>query len=104
MPVKIESPGDYRPGSKKGKLVDFPVWYVEMMLPKKLMSDIKQGSVDIAGEEVDLSDLQNSMEKGLTDQSATAQQQQPGNVPQQPQVPVQGGGNATPPGAPPPTF
>jgi hypothetical protein len=107
VPVKIESPADYRPGSKKGKLVDFPVWYVEMMLPKKLMSDIKQGSVDIAGEEVDLSDLQNSMEKGLTDQSATTQQQgqpQP-NTPQQPQVPVQGGGpNAAQAGAPPPTF
>lgn len=71
MPVQIRSPADIRPGSHKGKLVDFPIWYVEMMLPKKLMSDIKQGSVDIAGEEVDLADLQSSMEKGLTDQSTT---------------------------------
>ena len=69
MPVQIRSPQDIRPGSHKGKLVDFPIWYVEMMLPKKLMADIKQGSVDIAGEEVDLTDLQNSIEKGLTDKS-----------------------------------
>jgi hypothetical protein len=73
VPVKIETSSDYRTNenSRKGKLVDFPIWYVEIMLPKKLLSDIKQGSIDIAGEEVDLSELQSSMEQGLTDQSAT---------------------------------
>jgi len=73
VPVKIETSSDYRTNenSRKGKLVDFPIWYVEIMLPKKLLSDIKQGSIDIAGEEVDLSELQSSMEQGLTDQTAT---------------------------------
>ena len=73
VPVKIETSSDYRTNenSRKGKLVDFPIWYVEIMLPKKLLSDIKQGSVDIAGEEVDLSELQSSMEQGLTDQTAS---------------------------------
>jgi hypothetical protein len=71
VPVKIESPGDFRPGGRKGKLVDFPVWYVTMLLPKKLLNDIKQGSVDLAGEEIDLTDLQSSMEKGLTDNAMT---------------------------------
>jgi hypothetical protein len=87
MPVAIRSPSDIRPGSHKGKLVDFPIWVVEMMLPKKLMSDIKQGSVDIAGEEVDLADLQNSIEKGLTDQGTTNQEQQKPEQSQQEQEP-----------------
>jgi hypothetical protein len=69
MPISIRSPSDIRPGSHKGKLVDYPIWYVEMLLPKKLLNDIKQGSVDIAGEEIDLADLQTSIEKSLTDQS-----------------------------------
>jgi len=73
VPIEIRSPADVRPGSHKGKLVDFPIWYVEMLLPKKLMSDIKQGSVDIAGEEVDLADLQASIEKGLSDKGAKEQ-------------------------------
>ena len=73
IPIEIRSPSDFRPGSHKGKLVDFPIWYVEMLLPKKLMSDIKQGSVDIAGEEVDLADLQASIEKGLSDKGAKEQ-------------------------------
>ena len=91
MPVEIRSPADIRPGSHKGKLVDFPIWYVEMMLPKKLMADIKQGSVDIAGEEVDLSDLQNSMEKGLTDQTNTKKDNTP-----EPQEQPEGEPNAAP--------
>ena len=73
IPIEIRSPSDFRVGSHKGKLVDFPIWYVEMLLPKKLMSDIKQGSVDIAGEEVDLADLQASIEKGLSDKGAKKQ-------------------------------
>ena len=90
VPVEIKSPSDYRPtGGHKAKLVDYPIWYVTMMLPKKLLSDIKQGSVDIAGEEVDLSDLQQSMEKGLTDQSTTEQAQ-----PQTPELDVTGAANA----------
>jgi hypothetical protein len=62
-----------------------------MMLPKKLMADIKQGSVDIAGEEVDLSDLQNSMEKGLTDQTNSKKDNTP-----QPQEQPAGEPNAAP--------
>jgi hypothetical protein len=88
IPVEINSPDDFRPGSKKGKLVDFPVWFVTMMMPKKLMNDIKQGSVDIAGEEVDLTELQQSMEKGLTDQSAIAPQAaNAGQIPQTQETP-----------------
>jgi hypothetical protein len=81
MPVSIRSPADIRPGSHKGRLMDFPIWYVELMLPKKLMSDIKQGSIDIAGEEVDLADLQNSIEKGLSDKSVTQNNQEPQEEP-----------------------
>ena len=94
MPVEIRSPSDIRPGSHKGKLQDFPIWYVEMMLPKKLMADIKQGSVDIAGEEVDLADLQNSMEKGLTEKATTSNGQQPSQ--QTAQAQTGGAENAAP--------
>jgi hypothetical protein len=71
MPVKIKSPDDYRDGSKKGKLVDTPVWYVDIMLPKNLMSDIKQGSVEIAGEDIDLSELQSAYERDLDQKALT---------------------------------
>ena len=43
MPRKIKDPGDFRPGTKKGKIDAYPVWTVEINMPKKLMQDISIG-------------------------------------------------------------
>ncbi len=45
VPRKITTPDDYRPGSKKGKIDENPIWLVTIMMPKKLMQDIYQGYV-----------------------------------------------------------
>jgi hypothetical protein len=73
MPVAIKTSDDYRPGSKKGRLVETPVWFVEILMPKHLMKDIKQGSKEIAGEEIDLNDLDQAYEKSLDQKSLTDQ-------------------------------
>jgi hypothetical protein len=46
-PRKIREPGDIRPGSKKGKLDQNPIWLVEIKMPKKLIADIYSGGKDI---------------------------------------------------------
>jgi len=84
MPVEIKKSDDYRPNSKKGKLVQTPVWLVEILMPKHLMKEIKQGSKEIAGEEIDLSDLDQAYEKGYEQQSLTSQGQQQEAAPAQP--------------------
>jgi hypothetical protein len=97
VPIKINSPDDYRDQGKKGKLVDAKVWYVDIMMPKHLMAEIKQGSVEIAGEDVDLSDLQNAYEKDLDQKSSTDQQQQAPDIMSQqaqPGMPPEGAINA----------
>ena len=71
MPVEIKNSDDYRPGSKKGRMVNAPVWFVDILMPKHLMKDIKQGSKEIAGEEIDLSDLSQAYEKDLNQKSLT---------------------------------
>jgi len=43
IPRKIKSPGDYRPGTKKGKIDAHPVWMVTIDMPKKLMQDVGVG-------------------------------------------------------------
>jgi hypothetical protein len=43
IPRKIKEPGDYRPGTKKGKIDAHPVWIVEITMPKKLMQDVYIG-------------------------------------------------------------
>lgn len=43
MPRKIKDPDDFRPGTRKGKIDAYPVWIVEITMPKKLMQDITIG-------------------------------------------------------------
>jgi len=43
QPRKIKKPDDIRPGTKKGKLDESPIWIVEITMPKKLMLDIFRG-------------------------------------------------------------
>jgi hypothetical protein len=43
IPRKIKDPGDYRPGTKKGKIDAHPVWTVTIEMPKKLMQDVYVG-------------------------------------------------------------
>jgi hypothetical protein len=42
-PRKIKKADDMRPGTKKGKLDEHPIWVVEVTMPKKLMLDIFRG-------------------------------------------------------------
>jgi len=67
MPVKVESSDDYREGIKKPKLVDVPVWLVEITMPKDLIADIRSGSIELEGQEIDLEDLDLSYEEDLED-------------------------------------
>lgn len=43
MPRKIKDPGDFRPGTKKGKIDAYPIWIVTITMPKKLMQDVYVG-------------------------------------------------------------
>lgn len=43
VPRKVLKPGDFRPGTKKGKIDARPIWIVSITMPKKLMQDIYQG-------------------------------------------------------------
>jgi hypothetical protein len=57
MPIKIEDPSDYRPGTKIARIIEKKIWLVEISMPKSLMSDIRTGSVNIEDQLVDLSEL-----------------------------------------------
>ncbi|NBP02378.1 MAG: hypothetical protein EBU90_20125 [Proteobacteria bacterium] len=43
LPRKIKDPGDFRPGTRKGKIDEHPVWIVTITMPKKLMQDVLVG-------------------------------------------------------------
>ncbi len=70
MPKKVKDPGDMRGGGiKKPKLVEVPIWLVEITMPKELIAEIRSGSIELEGQEIDLEDLDLGYEEDL-DQDA----------------------------------
>ena len=69
VPIKIENPSDYRPGTHKARIAEVPVWLVEITMPKSLMSDIRTGSIELEDQEIDLADLDDAYEQDLDQES-----------------------------------
>jgi hypothetical protein len=63
IPLKIEDPKDYRPGTKIARIIEKKIWLVEITMPKALMSDIRTGSVELEEQELDLDELDNAYYK-----------------------------------------
>lgn len=100
IPIKITDPSDYRPGTKKAKLITKKVWLVSITMPKALMNDIRTGSIEMEDQEIDLEELDQAYEQDLDKEAnqsdaaaATAQDNlnapagpTPGGAPGQPQL------------------
>jgi len=98
FPMKVNSPNDFEPGSKMPKMQQVPVWLVEIVMPKKLMQEIHQGSIELESEKVDAEDIEQAYETGTDDdvyktngQQQNGQQQnaqQPAAAPPAPPAPA----------------
>jgi len=69
VPMKIEDPSDYRPGTKKARITEKKIWLVEITMPKSLMSDIRTGSIEMEDQDIDLADLDSAYEQDLDQDS-----------------------------------
>jgi hypothetical protein len=70
IPIKITDPSDYREGTKKARIVEKPVWLVEIVMPKSLMSDIRTGSIEMEDQDIDLEELDQAYEQDLDKEEA----------------------------------
>jgi hypothetical protein len=76
IPIKIEDPDDFIPGTKKARLIEKPVWLVEITMPKSLMNDIRTGSVELEDQDIDLQDLDQAYEEDLDQEEFKDQDEQ----------------------------
>lgn len=67
FPVQVKTPNDFQPGTKMPKLGKAPIWLLEIVIPKKLMYDIRQGSLELESDTIDTEDIEQSYESGLDD-------------------------------------
>ena len=63
-PVKVKTPDDYEAGGKMPKMKKVPIWLVKIVMPKKLMQEIQQGSLELEGATLDLEDIEQAYEEG----------------------------------------
>lgn len=66
-PVKVKDYSDFRPGTKKPKLQEDPVWLVKISLPIELIQDFKEGFVELEGQDIDLQDLEDAYQNNIED-------------------------------------
>ena len=66
-PIKVKHPTDFKPGTKTPKLGKIPIWLVTVTVPKKLMQDINQGSLELESETIDAEDVEQRLDQGLAD-------------------------------------
>jgi hypothetical protein len=101
-PIKIDSPSDFKPGTHYPKIIKRKVWLISIVIPKQLMSDIRQGSVEIAEQTIDLEDLDRAYEEdydteGLRDDNETGEEGSDSQPPG-PEIGLAGGPEPTPAG------
>ena len=77
-PVKMEGPEDYRDGTHKPKIQEDPVWLVKIRMPLELIEDFEKGFVELEGEEIDLSEVDDAYQEGITDETGMQAQQMQG--------------------------
>ena len=80
-PDRVKSPDDFKPGTKVPRMIKSPIWLVVIVMPKKLMSDIQQGALELESGTIDMEEVDQAYETGAADD--TQDQQEQLNEPQQ---------------------
>jgi hypothetical protein len=63
-PVEVKDQSDFEPGGKMPKLKKTSIWLVTVTMPKDLIRDIKQGSLELESSTIDLEDIDKAYEQG----------------------------------------
>ena len=71
VPVQVKDYDDFQPGSRYPTMAKRKVWFVEIEIPFELMDDIKEGSIDLAGQTIDLSDIEDAYDEDLDEGGAS---------------------------------
>ena len=84
VPVEIEDYEDFQPGTRYPKMAHRSIWLIYIEMPKELMDDIREGSIDLADQTIDLNDLDEAYNDDLesedqdgTENGGDAQQSTP---------------------------
>jgi len=85
VPVEVDDYDDFDPGTRYPKMKEKAIWLVYIEMPKEIMDDIREGSIDLAGQNIDLNDLDDAYDDDMdsedsngTEDGGQNEQQEPG--------------------------
>jgi hypothetical protein len=65
VPIEVKNYDDFVQGTRYPKGIEKKVWFVCIEIPKELMNEIKEGSIDLADQTIDLDDIDQAYEDDL---------------------------------------
>lgn len=65
VPIEVTNYDDFVQGTRYPKMIEKKVWFVQIEIPKDLMNEIKEGSIDLADQTIDLEDIDEAYEDDL---------------------------------------
>ena len=65
VPVEVKDYDDFNPGTRYPKMTERKVWFIEIVIPIELMNDIKEGTIDLADQTIDLSEIEDAYNEDL---------------------------------------
>jgi hypothetical protein len=95
VPVEVTNYEDFQAGTRYPKMAERSIWLIQIEIPKDLMNEIKEGSIDLADQTIDLEEIDNAYEEDLDKENT---QQEPGAEGAMPTAPMgdMGAGAAAP--------
>lgn len=70
VPVEVKNYDDLVQGTNYPKWQERKVWFVQITIPLELMDDIKEGSIDLVGQTIDLEDIDDAYTEDLDKEGA----------------------------------
>jgi hypothetical protein len=65
VPIEVKNYEDFVQGTRYPKMQEKKVWFVSIEIPKELMNDVKEGSIDLAEKSIDLDEIDNAYDDDL---------------------------------------
>ena len=63
-PIKVKSKEDYEDETRMPKMAKSKIWLVTITMPRDLIDEIQQGSVELEGEELDMEEVEAAYQEG----------------------------------------
>lgn len=77
VPIEVKDYDDLVPGTNYPKHTERKVWFVKITVPLSLMDDIKEGSIDLADQTIDLEEIDDAYNEDLDKEGAQQGEEQP---------------------------